>query len=120
MAIPCQGFTFTWGGSALAEVQSLEADVYQGNLPEGRTTVWTSKLGEVRLLGFSLQSLASGYGTRKRLIIQSPASTAGGSVTLFDYDCIYSGYRVESTANDAVRFAFTFTIQDTVGAQSNP
>jgi hypothetical protein len=121
MAIPCQGFTFTWGGQTLSEVQALEADIYGGELPQGRTTTWTPNLGEVRLLAFSLTNLpTTDYGRRKQLTIQCPQSTAGGSVTLFNADCIYSGYRVDSQANDAVRFAFTFRVQDTVGAPTAP
>jgi hypothetical protein len=121
MAIPCQGFTFTWGGQTLSEVQALEADIYGGELPQGRTTTWTPNLGEVRLLGFSLTNLSTAdYGTRKRLTVICPPTTAGGSLTLFDSDCIYSGYRVDSQANDAVRFAFTFRVMDTLGAPSNP
>jgi len=121
MAIPCQGFTFTWGGQTLSEVQALEADIYGGELPLGRTTTWTPNLGEVRLLGFSIANLATAdYGKRKRLTITCPPNTAGGSLTLFDSDCIYSGYRVDSQANDAVRFAFTFRVMDTLGAPSNP
>jgi len=120
MAIPCQGFTITWGGSTLSEVQALEADIYGGELPQGRTTTWTPNLGEVRLLAFSLTNLAtSDYGRRKRLTVTAPVQPSG-SVTLFDSDCIYSGYRVDSQANDAVRFAFTFRVMDTVGAPTNP
>jgi hypothetical protein len=120
MPIPCQGFTLTWGGQTLQEVQSLEIDLFQGELPQARTVVWTPNIGDVRLLGFSVANLAaSDYGRRKRLTITAPLNPSG-SVTLFDGDCIYSGYRVDSTANDAVRFAFTFRIQDTVGAPTNP
>lgn len=123
MAIPVQGCTLTWGGQTLSEVQAVEADIYGGELPRGRTTTWTPNLGTVRLLGFKATNLAtSDYGKRKRLTILCPASTAANAqpVTLFDSDCIYSGYRVDSQANNVVRFAFTFTVQDTVGAPSNP
>lgn len=121
MAIPCQGFTFTWGGQTLSEVQALEADLYRGELPQGRTTTWTPNIGDVRLIGFSLTNLGtSDYGKRKTLTITCPPTTSGGSVTLFSADCIYSGYRVDSQANDAVRFAFTFRVQDTVGAPTAP
>jgi hypothetical protein len=33
---------------------------------------------------------------------------------------IYEDARIEATANDVVRFAFTFRVQDTVGAPTNP
>lgn len=118
MPIPCQGFTFTWAGSALSEVQALEADLF-GNLPVGRTTNWTPNGGEVRLLGLSIANLpTTGYGKRRRLIITAP--TPSGTLTVFDADCIYKGASVRATANDAVRFAYTFTVVDTVGAPTNP
>jgi hypothetical protein len=121
MPIPCQGFTLTWGGQTLAEVQAVEIDVFRGELPQGRTVIWTPEVGDVRLLGFSAVSLtAAEYGKRKTLKIDSPAGTAGGSLTLLEADCIYNGYRVDSVVNDAVRFAFTFRVQDTLGAPSNP
>lgn len=116
MAIPCQGFTFTWGGATLSEVQSLEADVFGGTLPLGRTIAWTPAVGVVRLSGFSIANMpTSDYGLRKRLTITAPIEPSG-SATLLDVDAIYSGYQAEATANDAVRFAVTFTLQDTVGA----
>jgi hypothetical protein len=41
-------------------------------------------------------------------------------VTWFEADCIFENTRIEAVANDAIRFAFTFRIQDTLGAPSNP
>jgi hypothetical protein len=121
MPIPCQGFTLTWGGQPLQEVQSLEIDLFRGDLPQGRTVIWSPNLGDVRLLGFSRVNLAPAeYGKRRTLKIDSPAGTAGGSLTLLEADCIYSGYRVDSLVNEAVRFAFTFRVMDTLGAPSNP
>lgn len=120
MPIPCQGFTFTWAGTALAEVQALEADLF-GNLPVGRTTNWTPNGGEVRLLGLSIANLpTTDYGKRRRLTITAPINTSGNTLTVFDADCIYKGASVRATANDAVRFAYTFTVVDTVGAPTNP
>jgi hypothetical protein len=121
MPIPCQGFTLTWGGQTLQEVQSLEIDLFQAELPQGRTVIWTPNIGDVRLLGFSAANLSTAeYGKRKTLKIDSPAGTAGGSLTLLEVDCIYSGYRVDSLVNEAVRFAYTFRVQDTLGAPSIP
>lgn len=120
MAIPCQGFTFTWGGATLSEVQELEIDLQRG-LPLGRTTAWTPSLGEVRLLGFSITNLpTSEYGRRKRLIIQCPPGTSGGSLTLCDADAIYQDANTSAAANGAVTFAHVFRVQDTVGAPTNP
>lgn len=119
MAIPCQGFTFTWGGQTLFEVQELEVDLQRG-LPLGRTTTWTPNLGEVRLLGFSITNLpTSEYGRRKRLVIQCP-NPAGGSITLCDVDCIYQDTNIRANANDAVRFAHVFRVMDTTGAPTTP
>lgn len=119
MPIPCQGFTFTWAGTALSEVQEMEADLF-GSLPTGRTTNWSPDRGEVRLLGFSIANLATtDYGKRRRLIITAPR-TAGGNLTVFDADCIYQGANIRATANDAVRFAYVFKVMDTVGAATNP
>lgn len=121
MAIPCQGVTFTWGGQTLSEVQELEVDLQRG-LPIGRSVIWTASPGEVRLLGFSITNLpGSEYGTRKRLTIQCMSATAGGSlVTLFDADCVYRDTNTRANANDAVRFAHTFSVMDTLNAPSNP
>jgi hypothetical protein len=123
VAIPCQGFTLTWGGQTLSEVQALEADIYGGELPRGRTTTWTPNMGTVRLLGFAATNLTTAeYGKRKRLTILARTSTATNAsvTTLFDSDCIYSGVRIDAAANSAVRLAFTFRIQDTLDAPSNP
>lgn len=118
MAIPCQGFTFTWGGATLSEVQELEVDLQRG-LPIGRTVAWTPNLGEVRLVGFSLANLpTSEYGRRKRLTIVAPSSA--GNVTLCDADCIYQDSNISATANGVVRFAHVFRVQDTVDAPTNP
>lgn len=120
MAIPCQGFTFTWGGQTLSEVSGLEIAQPRG-LPLGRTTTWTPNLGEVRLLGFSPTNLPSTeYGKRKRLTIEVPPTTAGGSVTVLDSDAIYQDLNVTASPNDAVRFAYVFRLMDTLGAPSNP
>lgn len=133
MPIPCQGFTFTWGGATLSEVQELEVNL-QRDLPLGRTTTWTPNPGEVRLLSLSIANLpTSEYGKRKRLIINAPAATVrrtpaiGGSTalntpaaTLCDVDCIYRGVTINATANGVVRFAHVFKVMDTVGAATNP
>ena len=121
MAIPCQGFTFTWGGQTLFEVQEMEIAA-QSELPLGRTSIWTQAPGEVRLVGFSSTNLPySDYGKRKVLQILAPRPGAPGqSLTLLNQDCIMRDYGVRATANDAVRFAVTFMVMDTTGAPSNP
>jgi len=133
MPIPCQGFTFTWGGATLSEVQELEVNL-QRDLPLGRSTTWTPKLGDVKLVGLSIANLpTSEYGKRKRLVINAPAATVrrtpaiGGStalntpaVTLCDVDCIYKGVTISGTTNGVVKFAHAFTVMDTVGAPTNP
>lgn len=120
MAIPCQGFTFTWGGATLSEVQELEIDLQRG-LPLGRTTTWVPTLGEVRLVSLSIANLpTSEYGRRRRLVIQCPPSTAGGTLTLCSVDCIYQDANIRAAANDAVRFVHVFRVMDTDGAPTNP
>jgi len=116
MAIPCQGFTFTWGGLPLAEVQEMEVDFARG-LPTARTAQWSASPGEVRLLSFSAANLSSSeYGKRKRLQIIAATNTTGGTLTLLDSDAIYRDAVFTATANDAVRFAHVFSIQDTLNA----
>lgn len=119
MPIPCQGMTITWGGQQLQEVQSLDINLSRG-LPVGRITTWTPSWGTVQIAGFSTASLPEeSYGSRRLLqFIAVTAAGAGSPVTLFSRDCIYEGARSQALANDAARFAFTFTIQDTAGAPS--
>ena len=120
MAIPCQGFTITWGGQSLQEVQAFDLDAARG-LPLGRVTTWTPSLGTLRLAGFSTAHLpVSEYGRRKRLTFSGRTASAGTLVTFFDADCIYEDARIEAVANEVVRLAFTFRVQDTVGAPTNP
>lgn len=120
MPIPCQGFTFTWGGQTLSEVAELEVTMPRG-LPLGRTTTWTPNLGEVRLLGFQPTNLPlSDYGKRKRLTITVPPGTSGGALTIMDSDAIYQDVNVTAAANNVMRFAYVFRLMDTLGASSNP
>lgn len=120
MAIPVQGFTITWGGQSLQEVQSLEVDAQRG-LPIGRITTWTPSLGTLRIAGFSTAHLPeSEYGRRKLVVVQGRTASTGPAITFFNRDCIYEDLRAEVTANDVVRLAFTFRIQDTAGAPTNP
>jgi len=136
MPIPCQGFTFTWGGATLSEVQELEVNL-QRDLPLGRSTTWTPNLGEVRLLSLSIANLpTSEYGRRKQLTIVAPAATIRRTntapphngtaavntpaATLCDVDAIYRGVTINATANGVVRFAHVFKVMDTVGAPTNP
>jgi hypothetical protein len=120
MAIQAQGMTFTWGTAVLQEVQALELDLTRG-LPVGRVTTWTPTLGTINLQSFSRAGLpVSEYGRRKTLTILGRPNTVLPAETLFGGDCIFEDARVEVVANDAYRFAFTFRIQDTVGAPTNP
>jgi hypothetical protein len=120
MAIPCQGFTITWGGQSLQEVQAFDLDAARG-LPLGRITTWTPSLGTLRLAGFSTAHLpVSEYGRRKRLTFSGRTATGVTVVTFFDSDCIYEDARIEAVANEVVRLAFTFRVMDTVGAPTNP
>jgi hypothetical protein len=75
----------------------------------------------LRLAAFSTAHLpVSEYGRRKRLTFSGRTASAGALVTFFDQDCIYEDQRIEAVANEVVRLAFTFRVQDTVGAPTNP
>jgi hypothetical protein len=120
MAIPCQGFTITWGGQSLQEVATLEYDATRG-LPIGRTVTWTPNLGTLRLSGYSTAHLPeSEYGRRRPLVFSGRTASTGAAVTFFNRDCIYEDARIEAAANNVVRFAFTFRVQDTLNAPTNP
>jgi hypothetical protein len=54
------------------------------------------------------------------LTFSGRTASAGTLVTFFDADCIYEDARIEAVANEVVRLAFTFRVQDTVGAPTNP
>lgn len=120
MAIPVQGFTVSWGGTTLQEVQTLDINRERG-LPIGRVETWTPTWGSVEIAGFSTAGLPeSEYGRRQRLKLEGRTATSGAAVTFFDRDCILENARIQAVANDVVRFAFTFRVQDTVGAPTHP
>lgn len=117
MAIPCQGFSFTWGTATLREVQQLEVN-YSRGLPTSRTTRWSKGQGGVNLIGFSSSGLSeSEYGTKKRMTIVAPTNTSGDTITLLDRDCIYTDTTVRAIENDALSFAHSFMLLDTVNNQ---
>ena len=139
MAFPCQGFTFNWGTATLWQVSQLEVSLQRG-LPLARTTtlkvvgqdtvdtgeLFSANIGEVRLLTFSPLGLPlSEYGRRKTLTIRAPVprpmtAVYGTAVTILNSDCVYQDVNATAEANDAIRFAYTFKVMDTVGAPSNP
>jgi hypothetical protein len=120
MAFPAQGQTVRWGNQALEEIQSISIDQPRG-LPIGRTVTWTPNLGTIDLAGFATAHLPqSDYGKRKVLKFEGRTASTGPVVTWFEADCIFENTRIEAVANDAIRFAFTFRIQDTVNAPTNP
>jgi hypothetical protein len=121
MAIPCQGFTITWGGNALAEMRELTVNQERG-LPLQRDGTWTLNLGTIRIAGFSTANLAEvEYGRRRRLIVICPrTATSSSTITLFDRDAIFQDRVVTAEANEVVRFDHVFRIMDTVGAVTNP
>lgn len=120
MAIPVQGFTVSWGTAVLQEVQTFDVNRERG-LPVGRVETWTPTLGTIELSSFSTAHLSeSEYGRRKRLKLEGRTATSGAVFTFFDRDCILENARTQVLTNDAVRLAFTFRIQDTVDAPTNP
>lgn len=120
MPIPCQGLTITWNSQALSEVQQIDFSLDRG-LPVGRTVTWTPNFGSIEIASFSSAVMAeSQWGRRCRLVVQGRTAMAAPLLTFFDRDCIYENTRVQMLANDAMRFAYTFRVQDTVGAPTNP
>lgn len=116
-AIPCQGFTFTWGTATLQNVQQLEVNYTRG-MPTARTTQWSKTPGSVNLIGFSAIGLPnSDYGTSRQLVIECPENTSGAVLTLLNRDCVYTDMTVRAIANDVVQFAYTFMLKDTQGGQ---
>lgn len=114
MAIPCQGFTFTWGTATLLEVRQLEVN-YQRGMPTSRTTRWSGTPGSLSVIGFAATGLPeTEYGRKRRLTITAPVNKQGGTITLLDRDCIYTDMAVRATANEAVEFAYSFMLLDTV------
>jgi hypothetical protein len=112
MAIPAQGMTITWGGSALQEVSEISIDQERG-LPLARAGAWTLDLGTIRIASFSTASLpVSDYGVIRTLSVTCPPSTSGGSLTLFSGPALLQNRRVSVAANDAVRFDHLFKIMD--------
>lgn len=133
MAIPCQGFTFTWGTATLREMQTLQVNLQRG-LPVGRTAPvvvsgtssltgpWSPK-GEINLAGFDSTNFGTDeYGKRKRLTIIAPIKTTAvtATLTIFNADCVWRDMTIDATANGAVKFAWVLSLQDTAGAPSNP
>lgn len=121
MAIPAQGLTVSWGGTALLEVQEISIDQERG-LPLERKGTWTLNLGTVRIAGFSTYGLSeSEYGRRKVLVLEGRTATSGAVIKWFERDCILQDRRISAAPNDVLRFDHVFRIMDTVNAnQSHP
>ena len=119
MAHPAQGMTFTWGGNTLREVSEFEVEQSRG-AGQSRDGTWTLNLGTVRIAGFSTANIPeTDYSKRRRLIIKMPATSTPGSsrtITFFDSDCLYVDRTINATANDVVRFDFTFRVMDSKAA----
>lgn len=118
MAIPAQGFTFTWGDTALQEVQTLEFDLAAAAAQQQGRGFGNRRIqGTVRLASTSPAVLDSSQYLRSRtLTIVAP--TPSGAVTVFSGSCQYDGVSVRASANEAVRFAYQFTLRSTVGLQA--
>lgn len=114
MAIPAQGMTFSWGGSALLEVRQYSASL-GGELPLSRDGSFSVEAGTVEIFSFSTATIPqSDYGIRRRLQIVAPAG--GSTVLIFDRDCVLQERRSEAEANEALRFAYTLRVMSTTGA----
>ena len=122
MPIPCQGLTVRWDNRTLSEVQQIDFSLDRG-LPIGRTVTWTPNFGSIELASFSSAVMEPiEWGRRRRLVVEgrTASSMSAPVFTFFDRDCIYENTRIQMLANDAMRFAYTFRVQDTVGAPTNP
>lgn len=114
MAIPCQGFTFTWGGSALSEIRSLEFERQlewqeSGMSRNGRSGSGYKLNGAIRLIGFAPTVLnQSQFGLGNTLTISVPYGTT--AMTLFSGYALYAGQAASATVNEAVSFAHTFKV----------
>jgi hypothetical protein len=119
MAHPAQGMTFTWGGNTLQEVSEFEVSQARGP-GQSRDGTWTLNLGTVKIVGFSTVNIPeTDYSKRRRLIVTMPASSTPGSarkITFFDSDCLYVDRTIKATANDVLRFDFTFRVMDSQSA----
>lgn len=112
MPIPCQGFTFTYGGAQLAEIQTLELDYATnfGELTLNRSGgVSAASTGTIVLNGTSPQGMSqSQYRYGGTLTIACPKGTS--TLTLFQGYCLYDGMAVRARANEAVSFAYRFRV----------
>ena len=116
MAIPVQGCTISFGAVTLAEVSSIEIDeTFSENV--SRDGEWASTRGSISIAAYADISTAVTLGQREQLVLRLPQSTATSPpaqpVTLFGWDAIYRERKPSASANDVVRFDFTFIIADT-------
>jgi hypothetical protein len=111
MAIPAQGFTITFNSVSLAEVSEIQIDQPRGQ-PLQRFGTWTLNRGTIRVSAFSSAAVPESlYSLRRTLAITAPVTTAGGGL-IFSGPCAYEDRQVRASANDAIRFDFTFRILD--------
>lgn len=96
MAASSQGFSVSWGGSALTEVYSV---TWQkgGGMPTGRSGAWSSSLGSFSIEAFA--PIGATYGQRASF---SVGGLTGNAV------CTSVGGSVQ--VNDAQRYSATFQI----------
>lgn len=114
MAIPCQGFTLTWGGTALQEIKTLE---FQRSLEwqdtgmarSGRAGSGYRLAGSIRLTGLAPTVLdEKQFGLAREMTISVPYGTS--TMTLFSGWALYDGQAANATPNDAMSFAHTFKV----------
>ncbi len=99
MAIPCQGITITWGGTAFSEVVSF-AYTYGGNsIGRERAEVGTASIA---CLGTANTSITH-HGERRQLV----ATGGGHNLTI---DAIWQSVDASATRNDVTSFAITFRL----------
>ena len=109
MAIAAQGLTFTWGESTLQEIQDLELEsAIVTN--QGRASYGGFSSGSLRLRGFSITNLPQTEIGRWRLMTITVRTSPTTVLKLWDGWARYDQCVVTATRNDAVLFAFQFTL----------
>lgn len=99
MAIPCQGITITWGGTAFTEVTSFAYN-YGGN-SIGRDTPEVGR-AVIACLGTANTSITN-HGDRQQLV----ATGGGHNLTV---DAIWQSVAANANRNDVTSFAVTFRL----------
>lgn len=112
MPIPCQGFTFTYAGTQLAEIRTLDFEYVADEADGARNRnggFISSDRGTIVLQGTSPQGMSNAqYRYGGTLTINCPAGT--NTLTVFQGYCVFNGMSVRAVANEAISFAYKFRV----------